>query len=194
MGTWKICQCFWTYLLLEKLLIFSVFCLLGWEKGRPNLSYQREYVIIMKIYRLNKSWSSRAGGEALPLSAHALSLLGLSLWLFCISAPFPPSLPMSSSYIQYLVYFLNLYVEFVARAPAELPGNLLMVTVSVFLDSKPQETLMQPVCLFEPGLVGHLFLASCFCPFLVQLWPVRIRSRDICCKVCLSVSRQGDIL
>lgn len=187
MGTWKIlCQCFWTYLLLEKLLIFSVFCLLGWEKERPNLSYQREYVVIMKIYGLNKSWNSRGGREALPLSAHALSLLGFSV---CVSVPLPPSLPMSSSYIQYLVYFLNLYVEFVARAPAELPGNLLMVTVSVFLDSKPQETLMQPVRLFDPGLVGHLFLVFCFCPFLVQLWPKRIRSRDICCKVCLSVDK-----
>lgn len=107
------------------------------------------------------------GSEALLLSSR--SLFFTKSWLLCISAPSLPSSPMSSPCIQYHVYFLNLHMELVCwpGSTAELPDILLMGTVSAYLDLKWQENLMAQVYLF-----GHLFPVSCFCPLLVQPWPL----------------------
>ena len=131
-----------------------------------NLNYQRESVWLSWRYMgWTKTGAGGREGGTVPLPS-TLSLSSLSLWLLCISAPSPSSLRMSSSILYSILHlFPQIACGAWARVSAKLPGILLMVTVSVFLVSKPQET----VYLFEPEFMGHLFLVSCFGTFLVQL-------------------------
>lgn len=150
-----------------------------------DLSYQRESVWLSKGF-MGWTRTGEPEGEARCLS-RCLSLL------FHISASLC-SRSFSSIFMDFLFRYSIpcLYVQFAGQGPSRAFWHLLTGTVSVFRDLKQHKNLMDPVYLFELGLLDHLFLVSYFGPPWVQPWPVGVRSREMCCKASLYL--QGDIL